>query len=539
MAIVLEMHYPKEKIFEVYINEIYFGQAESVAICGLGEAAWFYFGKNPEELTLGEAALIAALIRSPAGYNPRKNEERAKIRRDYILDRLSKMPAAMAELKVTPADVQKAKTIALSVGKYVPPRTIAPYFIDFLRQQLAAVYGEDMLQSEGYRIFTTLDVAAQRQAEKALQQSLAELEGSSKALQVKDDNPLQGAFVAIEPQTGYVRAMIGGRSYGATQYNRAVQMRRQVGSAFKPFVYTAAFLRAYDDKDFKFTGATILKDEPYTVTGYGKPWTPDNYDNKYEGPITVRRALEQSRNIPCARTAMMVGIDRVISTARQMGVPDAVSLPPYPSLALGVAEMSPLELATAFTPLASLGYAVEPIAIRNVVTRKGEVLEKRGVKPRRALPPQVAYLVTHILEGVVDHGTAAGARRLGLSIPAAGKTGTTNEARDAWFVGFTPSLLGVSWVGFDKERNVGLTGGRAALPIWARFMVSYSRGQQGETFEPPPGIVFRKVDQKSGLLAHYNSTDTADEAFIEGAEPKEESPLNRDSVIDFFRQRKH
>jgi penicillin-binding protein 1B len=536
MAIVLEMHYPKEKIFEVYINEIYFGQSGSVSICGLGEAAWFYFGKNPEELTLAESALLASLIRSPTGYNPRKFEERARIRRDYILDRLAKMPEAMAQLHVTAADLVAAKTQTLSVNRHMPSRTIAPFFIDFLRQQLTASYGEDVLQSEGLAIYTTLDVALQRMAERAVQKSLAELEASAKSLVANDDNRLQAALIALEPSTGYVRAMVGGRDYAASPFNRAVQMRRQVGSAFKPFVYTAAFLRAYEDRNYHFTGATMLKDEPLTIPSGGKPWSPQNFDGKFEGDVTVRHALEHSRNVPTARVALDVGLDRVIAAARQMGV--IAKLEPYPSLALGVAEMSPLELAASYAPLASQGYYCEPIAIRDVVDRNGRVLEKRGVKPRRALPTQVAYLVTHILEGVLETGTAAGARRMGLKIPAAGKTGTTNEGHDAWFVGYTPSLLAATWVGFDREKNVGLTGARAALPIWTRFMIDYARGQQGDAFEPPPGIVFRKIDERSGLLAHYDSPETADEAFLEGAEPRSESPLNRDSVIDFFRQRK-
>lgn len=537
MAVVLEMHYPKEKIFEVYINEIYFGQSGTVSICGLGEAAQFYFGKNPAELTLAESALLAGLIRSPAGYNPRKYVERMKVRRDYILDRLAKMPKAMAELGIKKEDLIKAKSQELSVNKHLPPRTIAPYFIDFLRQQLEATYGEDVLQGEGLRIFTTLDVPSQRLAEAAIQQTLAELETNNKTLQVHDDNVLQSAMVVIEPSTGYVRAMVGGRDYKTSSFNRAVQMQRQVGSTFKPFVYTAAFLRAYEDKDFPFTGATLEKDEPFSIMSGGKPWSPQNYDNKFEGAITVRRALEGSRNVPTARVALQVGIERIIDTSRLMGV--TADLPPYPALSLGIAEMSPLELGSAFATLANQGYYNEPIAVRDVVNRDGKVLEKRSVKPRRALPAQVAYLVTHLLEGVVDHGTAAGARRLGLSVPAAGKTGTTNDAKDAWFVGYTPSVLSAVWVGFDRERNVGLTGAGAALPVWSRFMVGYYRGQKGEAFEPPPGIVFRKICQKTGLLAHYNSTDVEEEAFIEGTEPAAESSADRDSVIDFFRRKDH
>jgi penicillin-binding protein 1B len=535
MALALEMHYPKEKLFEVYINEIYFGQSGSVSICGLGEAAKFYFGKDPEDLTLAEASLVAGLIRSPAGYNPRKHVERAKIRRDYILDRLAKMPEAKRQLGLTVADLGAAKNQELSVDRHMPPRTIAPYFIEFLRQQLERTYGADVLQSEGLRIFTTLDVAAQRSAEGAVKRTLEELEANNKSLQVTGDNKLQAAMVVLEPSTGYVRAMIGGRGYADSPFNRAVQMSRQVGSTFKPIVYTAAFLRAYDDSDFEFTPATLVDDSPFSKMSGGKKWSPKNYDKQFLGQITVRRALEKSRNVPTARVGLDVGIDNVIRTARAMGV--TADLPPYPSLTLGVAEMSPLELTAAFATLANQGYYNAPIAIRDVVDQTDAVLEKRRVKPRRALPSQVAYLTTHILEGVIDRGTGYGARRLGLRIPAAGKTGTTDDAHDAWFAGFTPNTVATVWVGFDRERNVGLTGAAAALPIWTRFMLDYTRGQTGAAFDPPPGIVFRKICQESGLLAHSNSKKVVEEAFIEGTEPTEESPLHRDGVLDFFNKK--
>ncbi|MDP8224729.1 MAG: PBP1A family penicillin-binding protein [Candidatus Lernaella stagnicola] len=536
MAIVLEMHYPKEKIFEVYINEIYFGQSGSVSICGLGEAAKFYFGKDAEDMTLAESSLLAGLIRSPAGYNPRKHVERAKIRRDYILDRLAKMPQAIQELGVTVQDLDDAKLQDLVVSRHLPPSTIAPYFIAFLRQQLNRTYGEDVLQSVGLRIFTTLDAAAQQNAEGAVDRTLKELETNNKRLQVTDNNRLQAALVVLEPSTGYVRAMVGGRNFVESPFNRAVQMQRQVGSTFKPIVYTAAFHRAFEERGFEFTPATIIEDKPLSITSGGQKWKPNNFDHKFEGNITARHALEQSRNVPTARVGLMVGIDNVIRTARDMGV--TADLPPYPALSLGIAEMSPLELASVYATLANQGYYNAPIAIRDVVDQTGAVLEKRSVKPRRAVPPQVAYLTTHILEGAINRGTGAGVRRLGLKIAAAGKTGTTNDAKDAWFVGYTPNILAAVWVGFDTDRNVGLTGGRAALPIWTRFMLDFTRGKDVGRFETPPGIVFRKTCQKSGLLAHYNSPDVVDEAFVEGTEPTEESRLFRDEVLDFFKKRK-
>ncbi len=535
MAVVLEMHYPKEKIFEVYINEIYFGQSGSVAICGLGEAAQFYFGKKAEDLTLPEAALLAGVLRSPGVYDPRAHDERAKIRRDYILQRLAKTPRALAELQVTKEMLEQAKSQDLAVHKHLPPRNIAPYFLDLLRQQLARTYGEDVLQSEGLKIFTTLDVAVQRMAESAVTDTVAQLEKNNEKLRVKDDNKLQAAIVVIEPSTGYVRAMVGGRDYRSSPYNRAVQMQRQVGSIFKPIVYTSGFWRAYKDRGFKFSGATMLADEAFSINSGGKKWSPHNFDDKYEGMITARRALEGSRNVPTAKAALMIGIDNIIDTARAMGV--QADLPPYPALSLGVAEMSPLEIAGAYTTLANQGYHSEPLTIRDVVDRQGNVLEKRSVKARRALPAEVVYQTTSLMRGVVERGTAGGLRRQGYKGPAAAKTGTTNDAKDAWFVGFTPEILAVTWVGFDRDRNVGLTGARAAMPIWAHFMIQYTHGQMQPDFEPPPGIVFRKICQESGMLSRYNCPKVVEEAFLEGAAPEEECDLHRDGLLEFFRKK--
>jgi len=551
MALTLEMHYPKEKIFEVYINEIYFGQLGGVSICGVGEAANFYFGKRGEDLSLSEAALLAGLIRSPAVYNPRNKDavERARNRRDYILDRLADNPRAKRELGVEELDLELAKNqeVQDSVIKiYISPESIGPYFIMFLTEQLRKAYGEEVLQSQGLRIFTTLDVTTQLMAEQAVREALEELETNNVKLRAEDDNKLQAAMVVLEPSTGAVRAMVGGRSFRQTQLNRAVQMRRQVGSVFKPVVYTAAFLRAYHDRDFHFSGATMLKDEPWFLEVAGQPpWKPGNSDRKFEGGITVRRALEGSRNVPTARLAVEIGIDRVLETAKLLldleGTPDqgengkGPKLPAVPSLALGVAEMSPMDVATMFGTIANEGQYNEPITIRDVVDREGNVLQKARLKTKQKLPPEVAYQVTSLLEGVVDYGTAQNVRRWGLKIPCAGKTGTTDDKKDAWFVGYTPQILAAVWVGFDRERRVGLYGAQAALPIWLKFMIAFTRDGAGEPFEPPPGIVFRNICQETGLLAHAESRKIRREAFLEGTEPREESDVNRDAVIDYFK----
>lgn len=529
MAFVLEMIYAKDAIFEAYLNEVYFAQEGSVSICGVGQASRYYFGKDVRGLGLADSALLAALIRSPAGYNPIKRMKRAKNRRDFIIQKMLDANLITKDQSVS------AQAEEIKVLHRKPARTVAPYYIDFLRAKLEQRYGPDILISEGLRIFTTLDVTMQRNAEKAVSEGLAEIkEKYKKATDSK--HPLQVAMVVIQPQTGFIRAMVGGRDYYKSQYNRAVQARRQVGSVFKPFVYAAGFLRAYQDPNFDFSPATMVLDEALQTPLDGKKWKPRNYGGKYHGLILLRRALEKSLNVATAKLAMKVGISRIENLAHAIGVTS--KLPPYPSLSLGSGELSPLEVAGAYGTLANLGTWAQSLAIRDVVDRKGRVLEKKPVEIRRVLPPPVAFLTTSLLEGVVNRGTGVRVRSMGFRHPCAGKTGTTNDFKDAWFVGYTPKLLAAVWVGFDDHaRSLGLPGSKAALPIWTKFMLAQVAKGAPTPFSPPEGIVRKKIDPTTGKLFVYECPDSIDEYFLEGREPTEECEKHKDPLLEFFKKK--
>jgi penicillin-binding protein 1B len=527
MAFVLEMIYDKDAIFEAYLNEVYFAQEGTVSICGVGQASRYYFGRDVRELGLAESALLAGLIRSPYSYNPTTKIERAKKRRDYILTRMKDLR------RITAEQANEALAQDVRVLKRQPAKTIAPYYIDFLRKQLEKKYGPDILVGEGLKIFTTLDVHAQKNAEKAVEAGIVELEKSYPKL-AEGQEPLQAAIVVIQPQTGFIRAMVGGRDYAQSQFNRAVQARRQVGSVFKPFVYATGFLRNYDDHSFNFTAASTVNDESFTVKTAGSPaWSPTNYSGKFEGTVTVRHALEQSMNVPTARLAMDIGIDKIIQTAHKMGITS--ELPPFPSVSLGSADLSVLEVVSAYGTLANNGTRAEPLAVRDIVDANGKVLEKKPVEIEQVLPPQVSYLMTSLMQGVIDRGTAARARSMGFTHPAAGKTGTTNDYKDAWFVGYTPKILAGVWVGFDGNRNVNLAGARAALPIWVKFMLDQVSKSNPADFETPDKIVKKKIDAVTGKLAVYDCPTVIEESFLEGTEPTEECKVHKDSILEIFK----
>ena len=528
-AFVLEMIYDKDQILEAYLNEIYFGQSGSVAICGAGEAARFYFQKDVQSLDLAESATLAALIQNPGRHNPRKQVERARRRRDLILSRM------LEQNLITREQHDAARRLDIHVATHNPSRTIAPYFVDFLRDQLIDSYTDDVLTSDGLRIFTTLDTSLQGHAERSLQDGITRLEKAYTRLTSDPKNPLQAAILVIQPQTGYIRAMMGGRSYRQTQLNRVVNSRRQPGSIFKPIVYLAGFERSVRDRDFRFTAIDEVADEPFdwTYDNGRQSWSPKNFANHEYGTVTVRTGLEKSINRVTAKLAQKIGLDRVLETAEAIGI--SQELPPYPSVVLGAIEVSPLEIAQAFTTLAGQGSRSRLFSIRDVVDAEGNVLEKKSVKVRQVVSPQAAYLTTSLMQGVFTRGTATSASRYGFSHIAAGKTGTTSDSRDAWFLGYTPDLLAVVWVGFDKKKGTGLTGASGALPIWAEFMSKALAGQTDEEFPIPPGVVVVDIDRECGMLANYDSKDVIAEAFLEGTEPTEECPTGKDPIIERFK----
>ncbi len=511
MAIIAERRYSKQEILEAYLNEIYLGQNGLQGIFGIWEGAQFYFARPPHELSLAETALLAGLIKAPNTYSPYRHPERAVQRRDTVLALLAQTGA------ITAAEYVAAITEPLRITPVHGGYNAAPYFVDFLQDELAREYPGEVLTSEGLEMFTTMDLHLQKLAERAVENGLAELE--SRYPQLTKNLPeqrVQGSLIAIRPQTGGIVAMVGGRDYQSTQFNRAVHAHRQPGSVFKPLVYLAAF-EAAREADEPITPATVVEDGPFAWAYDTRVWRPSNYRDYYLGSVTVRRALELSLNTATARVAQRVGIDPIRDLARRMGMTS--ELPPYPSVVLGALEASPLEIAQAYTVIANQGLRAALRAVNKVVDRHGKPIERRPVEVFRAASPEATYMLTHIMEGVLDHGTGQGVRERGFSRPAAGKTGTTNDARDAWFAGFTPGLLAVVWVGFDQGAPLGLTGAQAALPIWTEFMKAATAASPPSSFLPPSGVALTRIDPYTGGVATPNCPKTITEAFWKGQEP--------------------
>ena len=525
MALLLDLRYSKNEILEAYLNEIYLAQSGVMGIYGIGKASRYYFDKKPNNLTLGQSALLAGIIQSPNLHSPFKNQDRAVARKTVVLKQMLKFG------KISQTEYHRAINEAIPDTPPMRQERIAPYFVDFVRQQLSEIYAPEVLTSEGLRIFTTLDIQQQMLAEQALRKGLERLESQSPQLRREDPlSKLQGSLIAIQPQTGQIRVMVGGRNYATSQFNRAVQARRQPGSLFKPFVYATALAQEGPSRDKPYTPATLIEDSLVSLVVDDGVWTPQNYDKKYHGTVTLRTALEKSLNVATVRLADELGIHRVIETAQAMGIRSPLKA--VPSLALGTSEVSALELATAYATIGNGGLRVEPLAIKEVVSENGHVLERRTFEMTPVLTPQQAFLLTHLLVGVVERGTARGVHRMGFSRPVAGKTGTTNAYKDSWFVGFTPNLLGLVWVGFDNnpadefedvsmDQGFQMTGASAALPIWTDFMKQAMIGLPVNPFIAPPGIVFKSIDPKSGLLSNQTCPGGIREAFVQGTEPRQ------------------
>jgi penicillin-binding protein 1B len=517
MAGILETKATKDEILELYLNDVYLGNRGSFALHGVAEAARIFFGKDVSNLTLSEAALIAGVIQNPYQHSPFVNRERAKQRRDVVLN-------AMAEADFITRD---AATRAQSDPITVVTRAVdneAPYFVDYLGEQLQAQFPGLTQRTGTLDIFTTLDLNMQRYAQDAVQNGLARIDEVLSRRRRKP-GPAQAALIAVDPRTGEILAMVGGRFYNQSQFNRAIAARRQPGSTFKPFVYLAAFEHAADEGRADLTPATMVWDEPTTWTYDQQEWTPRNYDGEYDGQISLRRALALSRNIATIKLADQIGFDRVATLWKKTGI--GRSAPQgYPSIALGVFELTPMEVATAYTIFAN-GGVIKPLrGIARVLSGEDSVIPKTPDGPRIARE-QTTFLLTHMMRSVLNEGTGASARGAGFALDAAGKSGTTNDLRDAWFVGFTPELLAVVWVGFDDNTPVGLSGTQAALPIWTDFMKRALAGHDSIAFEPPDGVSFVEIDRDTGRLALPTCPRVTSEAFLAGTEPLENCDLHR------------
>jgi len=513
MATVLDARYSKDDILEAYLNEIYLGQRGGIAITGVGEAARYYFGKEVPDLDLAESATLAGMIRAPNAYSPFRSRERTRQRRDLVLRLMRE------EGVIDAAALRSATAEPVTPSTRIEERTRAPHFLDFVKAELAEQYGRQ-LQTEGLQVYTTLDVDLQQAAQRSITRGLEGLEKTYKRLaSASREAPLQGALIVVEPQTGSVRALVGGRDYSASQFNRVTQAHRQPGSLFKPFVYLAAFARR--DLNPPLTPSTILIDSPITVE-WGQlteeeRWTPRNYDNDYRGPMTAREALEKSINIPTVRVSLRAGIPFVLAAARDAGI--ASRLRGFPSVALGAFEISPMEIAGAYGAFANSGVRVAPNAIVGVTTGDGRVLDRKMAALEPALPADAVFLVNSILRGAVDRGTGAAARSKGLTGVLAGKTGTTNDGRDAWFVGYSPRFLAVVWVGYDDNRGLNLSGSQAAVPIFADFSRSVPAQYFADTFPVPSDIVTAEIDPDTGFLSTPACPRRITEVFIEGTAP--------------------
>ncbi len=514
MAMLLELRYTKEEILEAYFNEIYFGQRGPISVTGVEEASRLYFSKHIANLSLAESALLAGMIRSPGEYSPFRNPDKARDRRNFILKTLRDK-----EL-IGEAEYEKAKNEKLILPELRLKPMQAPYFVDLVQTELHQNFPPDILKSQGLKIFTTLDMEAQEIAEFAVEKRLAELEKSrAKIRQMTSQGKLlQSAFVAVQPQTGAVRAYVGGRDYESSQFDRISQARRQPGSAFKPFVYLTAL------KEKKYTLSSPVEDTSFSVQVGGRDWKPQNYDHGEHGTVSVRTALEQSYNLATVRIAVDVGLNKIVAMAHEAGIES--NLEAFPSLALGAFEVTPLEMARAYTIFPNQGTRAELRAIMSVVTPDGQVVERRDLEMKKVVSSDLSYLMNSALRGVLDHGTAMTARVLGFHGLAAGKTGTTSDYKDSWFVGYTPDLLAVAWVGFDDGTSSGLSGATGALPIWAEFMrLMAPAGASKVDFPATDNIVLVKIS-KSGKLYKISCGDPLEEAYIKGTEPEEECAEN-------------
>jgi penicillin-binding protein 1B len=524
VALELDHRFTKERIFELYANEIYLGNRGSFAIRGFGEGAQAYFGIDVHDLDLAQSAFLAGIIRSPNRYtSAERHPDRANDARDRVLKQM------LEDGYINAAQEKSAEGESLNfVGGSAPSRS-APYFVDMVRDSLLDQFSQTDLTTQSYRIYTTLDPALQSAAEdavtagmKIVDDGLARRYAAEKRRHTPVEKP-QVALVALDPKTGAILALVGGRSYGESQLDH-VLARRQPGSSFKPFVYAAAFDNSIAGLQPIITPETTVEDEPTTFSFDGKDYTPDNDQGEFYGTVSARDALTHSLNVATVKFAEMIGYDRVKEVAQELGLdPD---IQPTPAMALGTYLMTPLEVAAGYTIFANNGVRVEPRFLNEVVSADGEVINRPLPQTHPVLDPRAAYLVTSVLEDVINHGTGYTVRASGFQAPAAGKTGTSH---DGWFAGYTSNLLCVVWVGYDDGRDLDLTGAVTAAPVWAEFMKRAEALPAYHDMQPlpePPGLVHVTICPESGDLATPSCPSPREEVYISGTEPTVFCPIH-------------
>jgi penicillin-binding protein 1A len=528
VARAIEAKYSKDRILELYLNQIYLGNGAY----GVETASQRYFGKSVRDLNLAEAATLAALPKGPERYNPRRYADRAVQRRNTVLA-LMHREGAISEAD---ASVARAYPMRLARRRGGNGET-APYFVEWVRRQLEEKFGK-ALYEQGLKVFTTLDLDLQGSAERSLDRQLRAVEsgqygayphrtyeqflaraGSVDQSDATQSPYLQGAFVALDPRSGYVRALVGGRDFDDSKFDRATQGLRQPGSTFKPIVYSTAIQSGRPP-------SYLVDDAPIEIPQLDstKPWTPQNYDLKFEGPMTMRHGLMQSRNMIAIKVGMEVGEQSVVDMAHRFGI--TTDVPPYPSISIGSADVYPLEMIAAYSVFANLGWRVPPLGILRVVDEKGKDVWKpeKDREPQQVLTREEAWLMVDMMKDVIRKGTAAGSVGQYFRVPAGGKTGTTNDGADVWFIGYTADLVAGVWMGLDQPKKImaNAQGGRLAAPAWTSFMREvYERRPSPPDWPRPSAIVSRVIDAQTGLLAgpQCPAADAYTEYFLPGTEP--------------------
>lgn len=531
-ALKIERTYSKDEILEMYLNQCYFGKGAY----GIQAAAQLYFGKDIEELDLSDGAVLIGLLPAPNRYSPLNNPDLCRLRRDVVLSRL----AARKNIGQDRADSLQSLPLAISPDPKARGR--APYFTEMVRQYIENKYGERALYSEGLTIYTTLDLDLQEEAEKQLfamvdtlqkgmqsKRSLKSQEytiafldsGGAKLVWKRKYKQLQGALVAMDNSTGDILALVGGRDFDDTKFNRATQALRQPGSAFKPFVYLAALEKGFHPSDVMYDTPVVLENRP------GEEWRPRNYDRQFRGPVTLREGLADSRNLVAIKLLQKVSPRLTVDYAKKLGI--RTELNAYPSIAIGTSEVTLWQMVKAFSVFPNQGVLVEPRYIAKIVDRYGNILEEnKTTRKDLVLDQRTAYIMTSMLQSVIDGGTASAVRRRGFSRPAGGKTGTTDETTDNWFIGFVPQITCGAWLGFDDKISIGahMTGGSTTAVVWAEFMKAACQKLPVLSFNMPEGVFLRTVCWDTGKLATTNCPNPVTDLFTQETEPQEKCPLH-------------
>ena len=540
LALEIERNFSKQEILAMYLNQIYFGNG----VYGVQSASKLYFGKDVSEMTLGECALLTGLIPSPERFSPFNNPERARQRRHLVLQQMKN------EKYITKAEAEAADAEQIPKEKSTLFASHAAYFVEYIRQQLEPKYGTAELWKGGLKIYTTLDLNMQIPAEDVMEKYLSKYDQDAARVRAAEAKPddvakssasLQGAFVILDTKTGAIKAMVGGRNFRDSKFNRVTQAARQAGSTFKPMVWMSALMNGYtpasmlddspmayyyDGKDWRLLeGATDqsaidLAIQPFVGNKDFKIWVPNDFDGKTLGRITMRRSLELSRNLSSIYLVTHVGPTVVADVAHRAGIKR--NLDAVPSIGLGTSLVSPLEMASAFSTFANGGIHATPFGVLKVADHQDRVLEETVPEETEAFSPQLSYVLVNMMKGVVQRGTGNYASR--LKRPLAGKTGTSQDSKDMWFIGMTPDLTAAAWMGYDDFMSLTMkdwTGGGTVVPWWTEIMDAVLKDQPVRDFPVPEGVVFVTVDQDSGKLALPGCKHKVLEAFIKGTEPKE------------------